>query len=212
MATILQPIDFTDKNSKDSVSGDNSSYYIPFVTTAAVKAASRNDILTGVTSGATIKVLSDVTIGDTEIKAKVLTGDPAEAGEVWQDSGAATVATGTGGIDEGRNVYLRLGDEYYEKLLRDFGILTTDTDLADPPIFQVKRVLMCFVEIEIFGDLIDDARAPYETQEILVDKFRDKRKYAQECHDKWLAQLDENAFYDDVKSTDSPCIGTFGRR
>ena len=102
-------------------------------------------------------------------------------------------------------------DLYYEKLLRDFGILTTDTDLADPPIYQVKKVLICFVEMEIFGDLIDDSRATFENQEILPDKYQTKYDKAKECHDQWLSELDENAFYGDVKGSDSPAIGKFLR-
>ena len=141
MATILQPIDFTDKDAKDAVSSDATDY-----------------------------------------------------------------VNGTGD-----NVYLALGNEYYNKLLRDYGIDSSDTGLADPPIFQVKKVMICFVEMEIFGDLIDDSRATFEGQETLIDKFQNKYDLAKECHEKWLSQLDENAFYDTAKGTDSPVIGRFGR-
>jgi len=141
MATILQPIDFTDKDSKDAVKQD---------------------------------------------------------GADWEVSGD--------------NVYLYEGDQYYGKLLRDFAIDPLDADLASPPIYQVKKVLVCYVETLIFRNLIDDARAPYETQEVLIDKYRDKLKNAKECLNKWLTQLDENAFFDTDKGTDSPCVGTFGRR
>ena len=128
------------------------------------------------------------------------------------DSKDAVKQSGADWEVTGDNVYLYEGDQYYGKLLRDFGIASNDVDLATPPIYQVKKVLVCYVEMLIFRNLIDDARAPYETQEILVDKYRDKLKNAKECHDKWLAQLDENAFYDEDKGTDSPCVGTFGRR
>jgi len=50
MATILQPIDFTDIDSKDCVSGDNSNYYKPFAVTSIALASTTGDILTGVTS------------------------------------------------------------------------------------------------------------------------------------------------------------------
>ena len=210
--TILNKIDFTDPDSKNCVSGDNDLYYVPFETAGVVLAATEDQILTGQTSGATIKVLKDANIDDLEVFAKVVTGTPEPTGEIWENVSAQTIFTGTGGDNEGTNVYLNLGDEYYQKLLRDFGIDPTDTGLADPPIFQVKRVLICFVEIEIFGDLIDDSRAPYENQEVLIDKYRDKLSNAEKCHDKWMSQLDENAFYDTPKGTDSPCVGTFGRR
>jgi len=141
MATILQPIDFTDSDSKDNVK------------------------LTGL---------------DFEVN--------------------------------GDNVYLYEGDQYYGKLLRDYGISATDPDLADPPIYQVKKVLVCYVETLIFRNLIDDSRAPFETQEILVDKYRDKLKNAQECLKKWLSDLDENAFFNDDKSTDNILIGSIGRK
>jgi len=112
----------------------------------------------------------------------------------------------------GDNIYLYEGDQYYSNLLRDYGIDPTDTGLADPPIYKVKKVLVCYVETLIFNDLIDDARAPFEAQEVRFEKYRDKLKNAQTCLANWLSKLDENAFYDEDKSTDSPIIGTFGRR
>jgi len=127
------------------------------------------------------------------------------------DSKSAVKQTGADWEVSGDNVYLYEGDQYYGKLLRDFGIDPTDITLVTPPIYQVKKILVCYVEMLVFRNLIDDARAPYETQEILVDKYRSKLKNAKECHDKWLSQLDENAFYDTDKGTDSPCIGHFGR-
>jgi hypothetical protein len=211
MATILQPIDFTDVDSKGCVSGDNSNYYKPFAASSVSIVATKGDILTGVTSGAKIKVLVNITTDDVEIFAKVIQGDPEEAGEVWQNAALATVFTGSGGIDEGRNVYLNIGDDYLGKLYRDFGIDPTDTDLVSPPIFQVKEVLICFVEIKIFQDLLQDSRAPFEGQEVLTDKYINKLKEAKSCHDKWLGQLDENAFYDLPKGTDSPCVRMFNR-
>jgi len=211
MATILQPIDFTDIDSKDCVSGDNSNYYKPFAVTSIALASTTGDILTGVTSGAKIKILADSTTDDVEIFAKVIQGDPDEAGEVWQNNALATVFTGSGGIDEGRNVYLNIGDNYYGKLLRDFTIDPTDVTLVNPPIFQVKEVLICFVEIKIFQDLLQDSRAPFEGQEVLTDKYTNKLKEAKLCHDKWLNQLDENAFFDLAKGSDSPCVRTFNR-
>ena len=211
MATILQPIDFTDIDSKDCVSGDNSNYYKPFAVTSIALASTTGDILTGVTSGAKIKILVDSTTDDVEIFAKVIQGDPDEAGEVWQNNALATVFTGSGGIDEGRNVYLNIGDNYYGKLLRDFKIDPTDVTLVSPPIFQVKEVLICFVEIKIFQDLLQDSRAPFEGQEVLTDKYINKLKEAKLCHDKWLNQLDENAFFDLAKGSDSPCVRMFNR-
>lgn len=211
MATILKPIDFTDVDSKDCVSGDNYLYYKPFEIDPAVAVAVVDELLTGSISGAIIKVLKDVALDDCELYAKVVKGDPAEAGEDWVNSLSATVATGTGGTDEGRNVYLNIGDDYFGKLLRDHAILPTNTDLSDPPIFQVKEVLICFVEIKIFQDLLSDSRAPFEGQEVLADKYEKKLKEAKECHNKWYTALDENAFFDTPKGTDSPCVGYFGR-
>ena len=66
--------------------------------------------------------------------------------------------------------------------------------------------------MEIFGDLIDDSRATFENQDVLPDKYQTKYDKAKECHDRWLSELDENAFFDDPKGTDSKVIGTFGRR
>lgn len=110
------------------------------------------------------------------------------------------------------NVYLYEGDQYYYDLLRDYGIASNDPGLASPPIYKVKKVLVCYVETLIFRNLIDDARAPYENQEMLVDKYRDKLTNAKNCLKEWLSKLDENAFYDNEKSTDSQIVGTFGRR
>ena len=211
MATILEPIDFTDVDSKDCVSGDNANYYKPFALSGVSIQASEGDILVGSISGAKIKVLTDLTLTDFELKAKVMFGDPDEAGETWENDLSDVVCTGTGGVDEGRNVYLNIGDEYYNNLLREYDILPTNTELASPPIFKVKEVLICFVEIKIFQDLIDDSRAPFEGQQILTDKYTKKLKEAKECHDKWYGKLDENAFYDEPKSTDSTVVGSFGR-
>jgi len=119
------------------------------------------------------------------------------------------------GVDftvSGDNVYLYEGDEYYQNLLRDYGIASDNVDLVDPPIYKVKKVLVCYVETLIFRNLIDDARAPFEGQEVLIDKYRDKLKNAQNCLKDWLSKLDENAFFDEDKSTDSLVVGTFGRR
>lgn len=127
------------------------------------------------------------------------------------DSKANVKLTGTDWEVSGDNVYLYEGDQYYNKLLRDRGIDPSDTNLSSPPIYQVKKVLVCYVETLIFRNLIDDARAPYETQEILVDKYRDKLKNAQECLKNWLSELDDNAFFDEDKGTDTSFIGHFGR-
>jgi len=211
MATILQPIDFTDVDSKDCVSGDNSKYYKPFVTSSIALVAVKGDILTGSVSGAKIKVLKNLETNAFELNAKVMWGDPDEGGEDWENESAQVVCTGSGGVDEGRNVYLNIGDEYYDNILRDFDILPTDTDLSSPPIFKVKKVLICYVEVEIFQDLLEDSRAPFEGQQVLTEKFSKKLKEAKECHDKWYSKLDENAFYDEPKSTDSTVVGYFGR-
>jgi len=211
MATILKPIDFTDVDSKDCVSGDNHNYYKPFQLTSVAVVAVKNEILIGSVSGAKIKVLKALTVDDFELHAKVVQGDPEEAGEDWVNVGLATVCVGSGGIDEGRNVYLNIGDDYFGKLLRDFDIDPTNEDIYSPPIFQVKEVLICFVEIKIFQDLLQDSRAPFEGQEVLTGKYNDKLKEAKECHNKWYADLDENAFFNTPKGTDSPCIGSFGR-
>jgi hypothetical protein len=110
------------------------------------------------------------------------------------------------------NVYLYEGDEFYYTLLREYGIALDDARLSSPPIYTVKKAMVCYVETLIFRNLIDDARAPFETQEILVDKFASKLKNAQTCLAKWLDKIDENAFFDEAKGTDSPMVGTFGRR
>lgn len=128
------------------------------------------------------------------------------------DAKSSVKQTGTDWSVNGDNVYLYKGDQYYYKLLRDYSISQTDPDLASPPPFQIKEILKCYVETLIYRDLIDDARAPYENQTVLVDKFRDKLKYALACLNNWLKELDENAFYDEEKGTDSNIIGTFGRR
>lgn len=127
------------------------------------------------------------------------------------DSKGAVKQTGTDWEVSGDNVYLYEGDQYYGNLLRDFGIDPTDVNLASPPIYKVKKVMVCYVETIIFRNLLADARAAFETQEILTTKYKDKLSEAKACHSKWLSQLDENAFYDTDKSTDSPCIGHFGR-
>jgi len=211
MATILQPIDFTDKDSKDCVSGDNGLYYKPLVLSSVAIVAERNAILTGSISGAKIKVLKKLELTDFELQAKVVYGDPSEDGEDWVNDTSDVVCVGVGGVDEGRNVYLNIGDDYYDNLLRDYDILATDTELSSPPLFSVKEVLICFVEIKIFQDLIDDSRAPFEGQQILTDKYTKKLKEAKECHNKWYSKLDKNAFYDEPKSTDSTVVGYFGR-
>jgi hypothetical protein len=211
MATILQPIDFTDKDSKDCVSGENSLYYKPFSVLSVALAAAKKDVLTGVTSGAKIRVLADFTLENVEMFAKVIQGDPAEAGEDWVNDSAQTVFTGLGGIDEGRNVYLNIGDEYFGKLLRDFAIDATNEEIYSPPIFDVKEVLICFVEIKIFQDLIDDSRAPFEGQQILTDKYTKKLKEAKSCHNKFYGDLDENAFFNKPKGGDSTCVRMFFR-
>lgn len=211
MSTILQPIDFRDSDSKDCVGGDNSLFYRPFVIDPALVAGSEGDILTGVTSGAKIKLLKDLVVGDFELFAKVMSGEVDEAGEDWQNTDPVTVANGTGGIDEGRNVYLILGDDYYGKLLRDNEIDPTNTDLVLPPLLQIREAMVAFVEIDIFKDLIDDSRAPYEGQTILQEKYRDKLKEAIKCWNKWLGQIDENAFFDLAKGDDSLNIGVMLR-
>lgn len=113
---------------------------------------------------------------------------------------------------DGDNVYLAMGDEYYNKLLRDNAIDPTDPDLADPlSVLNIKKILICFVEFEIFKDLVDDSRAPFDGQEILPDKYKTKRDDAMKCLDNWLKQLDGNAFFDEPKGSDSPVVSTFYR-
>ena len=111
----------------------------------------------------------------------------------------------------GDNVYLAMGDEYYNKLLRDYGIDPTDTDLASPPIYQVKKVLICYVEMEVFRDLLRDSRAPFDGQDILEDKYRQKLDEAKECLKNWLSELDENSFFDKPKSSDTKLVTNFLR-
>jgi len=127
------------------------------------------------------------------------------------DAKNAVKLTGVDWEVSGDNVYLYKCNQYYLKLLRDYGIASDDADLADPVPFQIKEILVCYGKTLIFSDLIDDSRAPFETQEILIDKYRDKLRNAQECLAKWLTELDENAFYDLEKGTDSAAIGRFGR-
>lgn len=211
MSTILQPIHFRDSDSKDCVGGTNSVFYRPFSIDPAVAAGTEGDILTGVTSGAKIVLLEDLSVDDFEMFAKVISGEPDEAGEDWQNTDPIVLATGTGGVDEGRNVYLVLGDDYYGKLLRDNGIDPTNVGLVLPPILQIREAMVAFVEMDIFKDLIDDSRAPFDGQTILIDKYRDKLKNAEKCWKKWLTDIDENAFFDLEKGDDSLTIGVFLR-
>lgn len=142
MATLLQPIDFTDKDAKDVVSN-----------------------------------LSDDYVNDA-----------------------------------GDNVYLAKGDEYLAHLQSEFDVDTDSADLADPIKFKVKETLLCYIKTLIFQDLIDDARAPFETQEIMIDKYRDKLAEAQKCHEKWYSTLNENSFYTVDVGVETSFISTFARR
>ena len=114
-------------------------------------------------------------------------------------------------VSGGDNVFLLEGDGYYSKLLRDYSIDPLDPDLVDPPIYQVKKILICYVETLIFKTLMDDSRAPFEGQQILTDKYSKKLKEAKLCLKNYLSELDENAFTGGDKGTDTPKIGRFGR-
>lgn len=109
------------------------------------------------------------------------------------------------------NVYLYKCDQYYQKLLRDYGIASDDVNLADPVPFEVTEVLVCYGKILIYTDLIQDSRTPFETQEILLDKYKDKLAEAKKCLEQWLIDLDKNAFYGTEKSNETSAIGRFGR-
>jgi hypothetical protein len=209
---ILKPVDFTDVDSKDVVSSSDSRYYYTFIGSTNGIDIANGETLTGATSGAKLEVLVDLPDGKTELFAKTLTGTPEDSGESWINYAGQTVFIGSGGYREGQNVYLAMGDEYYNQLLRDNDIEQDNENLIDPrEVYQIKKILICHVEIEIFSDLINDSRAPFDGQEVIADKYDKKRTYAMQCLDKWLTQLDKNAFFGDSKGTDSPVVSTFYR-
>ena len=111
----------------------------------------------------------------------------------------------------GDNIYLVRGDQYYGQLLRDRGIDPADPLLVTPPIFTVKEVMRYWVSIQVCIDIINDSQAPFEGQIIMEDKWN--RKLA-EYEKKWtlaLNDLDDNAFFDEDKSTESSAVSRFGR-
>lgn len=112
----------------------------------------------------------------------------------------------------GDNDYLLLADQYYLDLLRERGIDSTDPTLADPPIFKVKEVMICWTAMRICRDLTEDSRAPFSDTEVQQDKFQIKFKFYDRCWKNNLAELDDNAFFDTAKGTQSSIIGTFARR
>jgi len=212
MSTILKPVDFTDVDSKDAVSGDDKRWYYPFEGSTNGVDTAKGEILTGQTSGAKLQLLDDLVDGNTVMYGKLISGTAEATGETWNNDVGQSVFIGTGGFKEGQNVYLGKGDEYYNKLLRDYKISTTNENLADPrEVYNIKKVLICYVELEIFKDLTRDSRAPFDGQEIFTDKFTIKRDDAKECLNSWLSELDENAFFDEEKGTDSPIVTTFYR-
>ena len=115
-------------------------------------------------------------------------------------------------VTNGENDYLLLADQYYLDLLRERGIDSTDTGLADPPIFKVKEVMICWTAMRICRDLTEDSRAPFSDTEVQQDKFQIKYRFYKACWNDQLAELDDNAFFDTAKGTESSIIGTFGRR
>ena len=210
--TILKPIHFTDVDSKDAVSGKDSRWYYPFEGSTNGIDTAKGETLTGVTSGSKVKLLIDLVDGNTEMFGKLLSGTPEVTGETWKNDVGQDVFIGSGGYKEGQNVYLAMGDEYYQKLLRDNGIASDNADLIDPiESINIKKVLICYVEFEIFKDLTRDSRAPFDGQEILTDKYTIKRDDAQKCLNEWLTQLDENAFTGGDKGTDTAIVSNFGR-
>jgi hypothetical protein len=114
--------------------------------------------------------------------------------------------------DSGDNVYLALGDEYLTHLHQTFNVDPLDTNVSDPIKFKVKQLLLCFVKIRIFTDLINDALAPFEGQQVVLEKYRNKLDEAKLCHKEWYSQIDENAFYDEPVGYDNTIVTTFGRR
>ena len=115
-------------------------------------------------------------------------------------------------VTSGENDYLLLADQYYLDMLRERGIDSTDTDLADPPIFKVKEVMICWTAMRICRDLIEDSNAPFEGTEVQQSKFQTKYGYYSKCYRDALGELDDNAFYNADKGTENSEIGTFGRR
>jgi hypothetical protein len=110
----------------------------------------------------------------------------------------------------GDNLYLFRADQYYTKLLRDFSIDATDDDLSSPPLFDVKEVMILWSSIDVLKDLIDDSRAPFDNQQILVDKYSIKLRNAVKAHKSALGELDSNAFYSLDRSTDVRMVTRFG--
>ena len=208
--TILKPFDFSDVDSKDAVSGSDYRWYKPFYTSGTLIDATKDSILTGATSGVKIKILKDSEVGDFEVYAKIVTGSVDEEGEDFINSETDTVFTSESSVNSGENIYLIMGDEYYLNLLRDYGIDQDDSNLI-APIFKVKKVLICFIEREIFADLIRDSRAPFNGQEILADKYKIKLDEAQACFDRWINELDKNAFFGTSKSADTKIVARYGR-
>ena len=128
-----------------------------------------------------------------------------------KDCKDAVKLTGEDWLVGSDNVYLYKCDQYYYKLLRDYGIASNDPDLANPVPFEVTEVLVCYGKVLIYTDLIQDSRTPFETQEILLDKYKDKLAEAKKCLEQWLIDLDKNAFYGTEKSNETSAIGRFGR-